>query len=476
MTFQQRTDACFRERHWVRYAKPIVDVIALQVSLYIGWFLCSLIARWCSLEMTHQTYWDLSVGLLLIPVGYWLVRLYPGYGLTAVERLRRRVRATFVFFMAFVTWDFLFKHGGRSRWVLLMTFAIALIIPVIAQMIFRHVLVRMNLWGTPVIVLGAGKTGEHVIATLIKDALLGFRPITVLDDDPQKWGGTIAGIPIVGGIDRAADYIGKVNCALIAIPGAGRERVVDLARHLPFFNVVIVPDLIGLQSLWVEARDFGGIIGLEIQKNLLMRRNWYLKRLMDYLLGIPLFLLSTPIIVLFSLWIKTVSPGPAFYCQVREGRGGRKFKVWKMRTMFLDAEKLLHDYLENNPDAKSEWSQFFKLRKDPRILPGVGVLLRKTSLDELPQLWNVLRGEMSLVGPRPFPHYHLEQFEESFREIRRSVMPGMTGLWQVTARSDGNLSVQEALDTYYIRNWSIWLDLNLLARTVLVVLSGKGAY
>jgi lipopolysaccharide/colanic/teichoic acid biosynthesis glycosyltransferase len=109
-------------------------------------------------------------------------------------------------------------------------------------------------------------------------------------------------------------------------------------------------------------------------------------------------------------------------------------------------------------------------------MKGVGKILRKTSLDELPQLWNVLRGEMSLVGPRPFPHYHLEQFSDDFRTLRRSVFPGMTGLWQIDARSDGNLGMQESLDTYYIRNWSIWLDLSLLFRTVKVVLSGKGAY
>jgi lipopolysaccharide/colanic/teichoic acid biosynthesis glycosyltransferase len=144
--------------------------------------------------------------------------------------------------------------------------------------------------------------------------------------------------------------------------------------------------------------------------------------------------------------------------------------------MFPHADKLLQDYLEKTPDAKQEWDQFFKLKDDPRVLPVVGTLLRKTSLDELPQLWNVLRGEMSLVGPRPFPHYHLEQFDKSFRELRRSVMPGMTGMWQVSARSDGDLAVQESLDSYYIRNWSIWLDLSLLTRTVLVVLSGKGAY
>jgi lipopolysaccharide/colanic/teichoic acid biosynthesis glycosyltransferase len=144
--------------------------------------------------------------------------------------------------------------------------------------------------------------------------------------------------------------------------------------------------------------------------------------------------------------------------------------------MYPDAEIILQNYLKRNPDAKHEWQQFFKLKNDPRILPGIGLFLRKASLDELPQFWNVLRGEMSLVGPRPFPHYHLECFSSDFRKMRRSVLPGITGLWQVSGRSDGDLTIQENLDSYYIRNWSIWMDLYLLARTVLVVFSGKGAY
>ncbi len=468
--------AVFKEQQWVRGAKCLVDIAALQVSLYLGWLIRSVLTIWLPLDMSQQDYGKLSMGLLLLPVGFWLVQLYPGYGLTTVERLRRRLRTTFIFFMIFITWNFLMHESGRSRGGLLITLCVALILPPFFQFVFRKILIRLNQWGTPVIVLGAGMTGEHVVNSLLNEAELGYRPIALFDDDRKKWGSSIAGIPVVGGLDKANEYRGKVNCALIAIPGAGRERVVYLARHLPFFHVLIVPDLIGLQSLWVETRDLGGVIGLEIQKNLLLRRNWYLKRMMDYLLGVPLFVVSLPILMLTALWTMLVSPGNPFYCQVREGRGGRKFKVWKMRTMFPHADRLLHDYLEKNPAARHEWDQFFKLKDDPRILPMVGTLLRKTSLDELPQLWNVLRGEMSLVGPRPFPHYHLEQFEEGFREIRRSVMPGMTGMWQVNARSDGNLAVQETLDSYYIRNWSVWLDLSLLVRTFSVVLSGKGAY
>ena len=129
-----------------------------------------------------------------------------------------------------------------------------------------------------------------------------------------------------------------------------------------------------------------------------------------------------------------------------------------------------------NPAARLEWDQFCKLKNDPRILPGIGFLLRKTSMDEIPQLWNILKGEMSLVGPRPFPVYHNERFDSEFRSLRTKVRPGLTGMWQVSARSDGDLDVQVALDSYYINNWSLWLDLYILMRTVRVVLTGEGAY
>jgi lipopolysaccharide/colanic/teichoic acid biosynthesis glycosyltransferase len=176
------------------------------------------------------------------------------------------------------------------------------------------------------------------------------------------------------------------------------------------------------------------------------------------------------------LWIKAVSRGPVLYCQAREGEGGRPISVWKLRTMRADAEAVLSGHLLQSPEAREEWRRYFKLRNDPRVLRGIGRLLRRTSLDELPQLWNVLRGEMSLVGPRPFPQYHLDQFPPDFRRLRTKVTPGLTGLWQVSARGKGDLATQEALDTYYIRNWSPWLDLLILARTVRAVILSEGAY
>jgi lipopolysaccharide/colanic/teichoic acid biosynthesis glycosyltransferase len=220
----------------------------------------------------------------------------------------------------------------------------------------------------------------------------------------------------------------------------------------------------------------GGTLGLELKRNLLLGRNWLIKRVLDYILVVPLFLFSLPIVAMAALWIKKVSPGGAFYTQEREGYDGRLIRIWKLRTMYPNAEQVLERHLDENPEARDEWLRFFKLKKDPRILPGVGQILRKTSLDELPQLWNVLKGEMSLVGPRPFPAYHLDSFDLEFRRLRQRVLPGLTGLWQVSERSNGDLTVQRSLDTYYIRNWSIWQDIYLLVATLRAVLLSRGAY
>ena len=182
-----------------------------------------------------------------------------------------------------------------------------------------------------------------------------------------------------------------------------------------------------------------------------------------------------PLLAMLSITVFVISPGNPFYWQLREGKDGRYFRMLKLRTMYRDAKRRLDVHLAENPGARAEWHKFFKLRDDPRILPGVGNFLRRSSLDELPQVINVLRGEMSLVGPRPFPDYHLEKFSPEFRSLRRSVMPGITGLWQVEARSNGDLTVQEALDTYYIRNWSIWLDIDVMFRTFTAVAQARGA-
>jgi lipopolysaccharide/colanic/teichoic acid biosynthesis glycosyltransferase len=192
--------------------------------------------------------------------------------------------------------------------------------------------------------------------------------------------------------------------------------------------------------------------------------------------AIPLAIVTLPVMVTAMVLVRLVSPGSPMYAQERAGAGGRMIRIHKLRTMYVDAEARLQRLLETDPAARAEWQKYFKLKRDPRILPGIGHLLRRCSLDELPQLWSVIIGEMSMVGPRPLPAYHLESFPEEFRTLRSRVLPGLTGLWQVSARSEGDLDVQERLDTYYIRNWSLWMDLYLMAKTFWTVIRGRGAY
>lgn len=324
--------------------------------------------------------------------------------------------------------------------------------------------------------MGAGRTGSLLVRGLQQEFGLGFVPVGILDDDPSKWGTSVHGIRVLGPLPYIQSFEKQANTVLIAMPGMQRERLTELVQSLSFPNIIIIPDLFGIQSLWTKSHDLGGVLGLEVRKNLLIPSNRLIKRIVDYAIALPLFLASVPFIALCAACIRLISPGAVFFQQEREGRNGKPIKVLKLRTMYPDAERLLAEHLDAHPEEKARWAQYYKLKCDPRILPGIGWFLRRYSLDELPQLWNVLRGEMSLVGPRPFPYYHLNSFAEGFRALRASVTPGLTGLWQVSERSDGNLSVQAVEDTYYIRNWSLWLDIYILLRTVQSVVSPKGAY
>lgn len=206
-----------------------------------------------------------------------------------------------------------------------------------------------------------------------------------------------------------------------------------------------------------------------------LSRRWLMKRALDLVILVPLSVIALLLVGVCALAVYAVSRGNPFYAQVREGFGGRTFKVWKLRTMRVDAEAQLERHLAEHPEDRVEWERSFKLTHDPRIIPVVGQALRRTSLDELPQLWNVATGEMSFVGPRPFPEYHLQAFDEEFRALRSSVVPGLTGLWQVSGRSDGDLERQRELDERYIKEWSVWLELYVLLVTPWAVLRGRGA-
>jgi lipopolysaccharide/colanic/teichoic acid biosynthesis glycosyltransferase len=286
----------------------------------------------------------------------------------------------------------------------------------------------------------------------------------------------IEGVPVVGGLDRSTSLAaGGVRVALLDTDRSLDRGLVD-ALQRDFRHVILFSEAGGLPVEGLQIRHLGNLVGVEYTNNLLMHRNRVVKRALDLVVSTAALMLAAPVIGCAIAVVRLIDGGPAFFVQDREGQDGRRIAVLKIRTMRRDAEARLAQYLRDRPELRREWDERFKLTDDPRLLPVVGRFFRRFSIDELPQIINVLHGEMSLVGPRPFPDYHLERFSPDFRRLRSRVAPGITGLWQVTVRSEGAVEDQEAYDSYYIRNWSVWMDLYVLARTVVAVASGKGAY
>ena len=237
---------------------------------------------------------------------------------------------------------------------------------------------------------------------------------------------------------------------------------------------MIIPSSHMFSSGWVYAHDIGGILGLEIRCNLMLKPLLRLKQLIDYSLAVSLTILALPLMVFCAIFIKLTSKGPIIYRAHRLGKRGDVFSIYKFRSMKIGAEKHLEQYLENNPAAKEEWRNNFKLKNDPRIT-WFGNLLRRTSLDELPQLFNVLQGKMSLIGPRPIVESEKGYYKDKY-EMISSVKPGITGLWQVSGRSELDYEARVEYDCYYLMNWNIWLDIFILLKTIKEVLACKGAY
>jgi lipopolysaccharide/colanic/teichoic acid biosynthesis glycosyltransferase len=327
-------------------------------------------------------------------------------------------------------------------------------------------------WPEPVVLAGTTEGTVRIREVLQRMPELGFRPVGMLLAGPPEigWGDSV-----LGTVADAPDIAARgIRVALVDRDVESREALDWLRRFFP--RVVVLGDYADMPVEGVQVRNLGGMLGLEYGNNLLRPYARWVKRAVDLTVGGTALVLALPIVAFALVLVRLSGSGPLFYWQVREGRFGKPFRVPKIRTMVPDAERRLQEHFELNAALRAEWEASYKLRTDPRLIPGLGRWLRRFSIDELPQLWSVVKGEMSLVGPRPFPHYHLQAISARSLDLRRQVRPGITGMWQVVARGVADVQAQEAYDSHYIRNWSLWLDLYILGKTVAAVLSGRGAY
>ena len=421
-----------------------------------------------------EVYLHLWPALTLFIFGFAIERMYTIVGSNPADELRRATLATTLGYVAIAAATFMMRGGEYySRGIFVIAWLLSLMSVPLGRALVRKFFAPMSWWGYPVVVLGAGKTGEMIVKTLRRQPELGLKPIAILDDDPSKHG-LLLDLPVPGGLNLAADLAqrGGVSYAIVAMPGVPHARLLEIVESYAytFSHLIVIPDLFGFASLRVPVQDLGGTLGLEVRQQLLLPLPRFTKRAMDLLVTVVGGCIILPLLVLLAFAVRLTSRGPVLFSQQRPGKGGKPFRIWKFRTMYIDAEER---FKRLPRELQEEFVRYGKIKYDPRVT-WVGKWLRKFSLDEFPQLWNVFVGELSLVGPRPYLNDQIPDMKD-FDNVVFKVVPGLTGLWQVSGRSELTFSERLKLDAYYVRNWSIWLDIWIMART-LPVLLGKGAY
>ena len=398
-------------------------------------------------------YWDTMKNLfrsITIGVVVSIVLMYTGHVINDVSRL-------FVAFAYICMLVFIFSE----------------------RFIVGKILSKAGYLTIPILLVGAGKTAELVKRSLDRMPITTYKIIGYVDDNPKS--SSIAKEYSCLGAFKDVESVIKdtgVQTVLICAPGLEPKKLVSLINQLQLLvkRVAFVPELFGLPTSNITARGMmeEQAVVLRVQNNLARKSNRIIKRIFDIVVTICGGVFILPFMLFIAVIIYLDSEGPIIYKQKRIGQNGKEFNFYKFRSMVKNADTILEEYLNTHESEKIEWQKNFKLKNDPRVTK-IGRIIRKTSIDELPQLWNVLIGDMSLVGPRPLLPNEVERYN-SYIEDYKLVLPGLTGVWQVSGRSDTTFEQRAIMDSWYIHNWSIWIDIVYLLKTVLAVVKSKGAY
>jgi len=451
------------------------DMITVMLCIGAGFFLVRIFHGNISFK-SFITYWPYLPAFNVI---FFFNALYPGASLAPAEELKRLTYSSLIVHTGIILSRFIYYlEFDTVSAALVISFVFSPLGLLIGRSLMRTFLSASGLGGIPAVIYGAGYTGRAVVDKLLSNRKAGYVPALILDDDEEK-GSEYRGIPVIHDTSAGPEIVKRfrIKMAIVAMPSLSQKetRNIFINSVSVFRYNVMIPDISSVTNIWMSVRDFGGILGFATSQRLNMFWNLWIKRFMDIAIVVVGGAIILPFLLLIALLIKITSPGPVLFKQERPGKNGKHFIFYKFRSMVIDAEERLKVLLESDPKIKKEWEENRKLQKDPR-LTVIGRFLRRTSIDEFPQLINILKNEMSLVGPRPvIDDSEMEKYGESFANAF-SINPGMTGLWQVSGRSDTEYSERIAYDTYYIQSWSIWLDLWIIYKTFGVILNGKGAY
>lgn len=445
------------------------------VVALVCWMMVALLAPPAGVADTSSFWRPVLAGGLMVPLVKALLGAYSIGRLDLAERARRGMQGAFLS----ATVLLIVALAGGSLDPLLVAALTASLAGFVATfaadfLIVHGVLGGFSQWRTPVVIVGAGPRGAHLAEKLSRLPWLGLRPVCFFDDDESRWQTRVAGLPVVGPVSLLATspaYAELTQTAVIADAASNSSEPGALLRALPFRQVYVVVGDGDADGMDATCHNLHGLLTLRINRRSSSSYQG-IRRLFDILGASAALLLFGPLMLMIALAIRLDSPGPILFRQERWAGGTRTFGCLKFRSMRIDAEAMLQRLLDSDSRLRAEYATYHKLRHDPRIT-RVGRFLRKTSLDELPQLWNVLKGDMSLIGPRAYMPRELPEVGAA-ADIIGSVRPGITGYWQVSGRHRTTFQERVAMDVFYARNRGALFDAHILVKTVFLLLKADG--
>ena len=465
---------------WCGFATFLIDAITLFITIGISFFIVNIFD---TPNINFKSFINYMIYVPFILLLFGCVGLYPGIMISPTEEVRKLFFCTLFSCFAIVL-AILLPDLNQNKIVVslvkdsdnvALAIAFGLCVPFgtfllpAAREVFRHLISRFKWWGVPAVIYAHGDSANFILDKLIDNKYLGYHPALIIDSSTPT-NQEYRNIPIFAQSEELNKIIKKHNIkqAVICDYKGDINYIMSSYRYTISINKN--------QAMFTstqQLKDIAGIMGFASVHNLTFKTNIILKRTLDIAIILLFSPIVIPIFLILAILTKLTSKGPIFYGHQRVGKNGKTIKCWKFRSMCINSQEILEKILETDPVRREEWEKDRKFKDDPRITK-FGKFLRKTSLDELPQLFNVFIGQMSLVGPRPVTEPELDKYGE-YKDYVLSVLPGLSGMWQISGRSDTGYEDRISFDTYYIQNWSIWLDIWILIKTIWVVLIGKGA-
>ncbi len=481
---QKIAELFFNNQKWTPVIAMLTDIFLVNIAFLLAYWVRYDLQLFRGVDPAFEVPYQVYLPFVVL----FTVLLLMVYRQAGFYRLRRRiswfdefyaiVNGTATGTIITIVFIFLYRPAFYSRIIFIYAAIFSVILLGLSRFLTMRLITQMRRRGVGVkrmVIVGAGEVARAVMRTVVAHPETGFEVLGFFDDHPGKGGEDIGRFKALGSIDQnLINYLNDVDIdeVIITLPWQYHRKIMSIMAQCQRQNirVRIVPDLFQITLSQMHVEEIAGVPMIGIKETGISGLNQFIKRSLDVIFSVVALIATTPLMGLIALMIKMESPGDIFFRQERVGKNGQRFELYKFRSMIDGADAMKKDLAAlNEADGP-----LFKIKEDPRVT-RLGKWLRRSSLDELPQFYNILRGDMSLVGPRPPVPNEVEQYKE-WHKRRLEVSPGLTGLWQVSGRSGLTFDEMALLDIYYIENWSLGLDAKIIIQTVPRVLFGQGAY